>query len=164
MSVLVNKEVQACLKHQWIPLDKLAHLRSKRPYYCYCCCCYYCIIFVIILLLIIINLPPDHNECMVSLRALRNRQDLFQEEGILNLILDAIDKITVITSQGVMVALAGKESGLDWDIISGEWKQLHSPHNTGEKGWKVCWHCILNPQYTKIEFRKKQQQQSLLHF
>lgn len=57
----------------------------------------------------------------MSLRALRNRQDLFQEEGILNLILDAIDKITVITAQGFMVALAGEEAGQDWDVISGEW-------------------------------------------
>lgn len=55
----------------------------------------------------------------MSLRALRNRQDLFQEEGILNLILDAIDKITVITAQGFMVALAGEEAGQDWDVISG---------------------------------------------
>ena len=33
------------------------------------------------------------------MKALRNRQDLFQEEGILNLILDMIDKMNVITSQ-----------------------------------------------------------------
>lgn len=62
----------------------------------------------------------EHNERQIALRALRNRQDLFQEEGILNLILDAIDKITVITAQGFMVALAGEEAGLDWDIISGK--------------------------------------------
>lgn len=73
----------------------------------------------------------EHNERQVSLRALRNRQDLFQEEGILNLILDAIDKITVITSQGYLVVLAGEEAGLDWDIISGApifdvYKILHS--------------------------------------
>ncbi|XP_050722291.1 ryanodine receptor-like isoform X2 [Eriocheir sinensis] len=66
----------------------------------------------------------EHNERQVSLRALRNRQDLFQQEGILNLILDAIDKITVITAQGFMVALAGEESGQDWDIISGYLYQL----------------------------------------
>lgn len=63
--------------------------------------------------------PSEHNERQVALRALRNRQDLFQEEGILNLILDAIDKITVITGQGFMVALAGEEAGMDWDVISG---------------------------------------------
>ena len=52
------------------------------------------------------------------MRALRNRQDLFQEEGILNLILDAIDKINFITAQGYMVALAGEASGQNWDLIS----------------------------------------------
>lgn len=67
----------------------------------------------------ILLFPPEHEERQVALRALRNRQDLFQEEGILNLILDAIDKITVITSQGYMVALAGEEAGQDWEIISG---------------------------------------------
>ncbi|XP_076069948.1 ryanodine receptor isoform X2 [Oratosquilla oratoria] len=71
--------------------------------------------------------PPDdleHEERQGCLRALRNRQDLFQEEGILNLILDAIDKITVITGQGFMVALAGEEAGQDWDIITGYLYQL----------------------------------------
>lgn len=68
--------------------------------------------------------PAEHNERQVSLRALRNRQDLFQQEGILNLILDAIDKITVITAQGFMVALAGEEAGQDWDVISGMYWQL----------------------------------------
>ncbi|XP_042892542.1 ryanodine receptor-like isoform X4 [Penaeus japonicus] len=66
----------------------------------------------------------EHEERQVALRALRNRQDLFQEEGILNLILDAIDKITVITSQGYMVALAGEEAGQDWEVISGYLYQL----------------------------------------
>ena len=40
-----------------------------------------------------------HEEKQKRLKALRNRQDLFQEEGILNLILDAIDKMNVISSQ-----------------------------------------------------------------
>lgn len=58
------------------------------------------------------------------MRALRNRQDLFQEEGILNLILDAIDKITTITGQGFMVALAGDAAGQSWDCISAYLYQL----------------------------------------
>jgi ryanodine receptor 2 len=66
----------------------------------------------------------EHEEKQNKLRALRNRQDLFQEEGILNLILEAIDKINVITSQGFLVSLAGDESGQSWDIISGYLYQL----------------------------------------
>lgn len=69
-------------------------------------------------------LISEHEEKQNKLRALRNRQDLFQEEGILNLILEAIDKINVITSQGFLVSLAGDESGQSWDVISGYLYQL----------------------------------------
>ena len=53
---------------------------------------------------------PDglsHEDNQKFLKALKNRQDLFQEEGILNLVLDAIDKMNVITGQGILSALAG---------------------------------------------------------
>lgn len=63
----------------------------------------------------------EHEEKQNKLRALRNRQDLFQEEGILNLILEAIDKINIITSKGFLVALAGDQS---WEMISGYLYQL----------------------------------------
>ncbi|XP_030749975.1 ryanodine receptor isoform X1 [Sitophilus oryzae] len=63
----------------------------------------------------------EHEEKQNRLRALRNRQDLFQEEGILNLILEAIDKINVITSQGFLATLAGDQS---WEMISGYLYQL----------------------------------------
>lgn len=59
------------------------------------------------------------------MRALRNRQDLFQEEGVLNLILEAIDKINVITSQGFLAGfMVGEESGQNWELISGYLYQL----------------------------------------
>ncbi|KAJ8920014.1 hypothetical protein NQ315_006545 [Exocentrus adspersus] len=63
----------------------------------------------------------EHEEKQNRLRALRNRQDLFQEEGILNLILEAIDKINVITSQGFLAGLAGDQS---WEMIGGYLYQL----------------------------------------
>nr|QCQ29110.1 ryanodine receptor [Spodoptera frugiperda] len=67
----------------------------------------------------------EHEEKQNKFRALRNRQDLFQEEGILNLILEAIDKINVITSQGFLAGfLAGDESGQSWEMISGYLYQL----------------------------------------
>ncbi|KAG5681994.1 hypothetical protein PVAND_011393 [Polypedilum vanderplanki] len=67
----------------------------------------------------------EHEEKQNKLRALRNRQDLFQEEGVLNLILDAIDKINVITSQGFLSSfLASDESGQSWDMISAYLYQL----------------------------------------
>lgn len=67
----------------------------------------------------------EHEEKQNKLRALRNRQDLFQEEGVLNLILDAIDKINIITSQGFLSAfLASDESGGNWEAISAYLYQL----------------------------------------
>lgn len=67
----------------------------------------------------------EHEEKQNRFRALRNRQDLFQEEGVLNLILEAIDKINVITSQGFLASfLVGDESGQSWELISGYLYQL----------------------------------------
>jgi len=76
------------------------------------------------MILIVISYTEEHEEKQNRFRALRNRQDLFQEEGILNLILEAIDKVNIITSQGFMVNLAGDESGQNWDVISGYLYQL----------------------------------------
>lgn len=58
------------------------------------------------------------------MKALRNRQDLFQEEGILSLILDAIDKMNVVSSAGILSALAGEEAGQQWDEVSNYLFQL----------------------------------------
>ncbi|XP_023320280.1 ryanodine receptor isoform X3 [Eurytemora carolleeae] len=71
--------------------------------------------------------PEDdlsHEERQKFLKALRNRQDLFQEEGILNLILDMIDKMNVITSQGLLSSFAGEEAGDQWESISASLFQL----------------------------------------
>ncbi|RWS13212.1 ryanodine receptor-like protein, partial [Dinothrombium tinctorium] len=66
----------------------------------------------------------DHEEKQNKLKALRNRQDLFQEEGILNLILETIDKINLITTQGLLGILLGGESSSTWDAISAYLYQL----------------------------------------
>lgn len=72
--------------------------------------------------------PPeegcDHEQEQSRLRALRNRQDLFQEEGILNLILDAIDKINLISGRGLLVLLLGAENSSTWEAITGYFYQL----------------------------------------
>lgn len=71
--------------------------------------------------------PSDdmiHEERQKFLKALRNRQDLFQEEGILNLILDAIDKMNVVSSHGLFSSVAGEEAGQNWTDISGFLFQL----------------------------------------
>ncbi|KAG9509881.1 Ryanodine receptor, partial [Fragariocoptes setiger] len=72
----------------------------------------------------------DHEQEQNRLRALRNRQDLFQEEGILNLILEAIDKMNLINSgqhrahntQAANVLFMSNQ--LLWQTISGYFYQL----------------------------------------
>ena len=70
------------------------------------------------------TIVSGHEDKQKFLKALKNRQDLFQEEGILNLILDAIDKMNVITGQGLLSALAGEVAGQQWDEVSGYLYQL----------------------------------------
>ncbi|UYV64349.1 RYR2 [Cordylochernes scorpioides] len=64
----------------------------------------------------------EHEEKQTKLKALRNRQDLCQEEGILNLILETIDKINVISSQGYLSV--GEDTAQRWETISGYLYQL----------------------------------------
>lgn len=71
--------------------------------------------------------PPeeaDHEEKQLHLKALRNRQDLFQEEGILNLILETIDQINAITTAGLVFQLLGTETSESWATISSYLYQL----------------------------------------
>ena len=85
-----------------------------------------------------------HEERQKYFKALRNRQDLFQEEGILSLILDAIDKMNTITGQGILSSLAGEESGQQWNDVSGYLFQLlgngqqFSSKFINFKSFKVC--------------------------
>lgn len=66
----------------------------------------------------------DHEEKQNKLKALRNRQDLFQEEGILNLILETVDKMNIISTQGLLMTLLGEESSSNWDSITNYLYQL----------------------------------------
>ena len=65
--------------------------------------------------------PDDemyHEDKQKLLKALKNRQDLFQEEGILNLVLEMIDKMNEISASGMLSSLAGEESGQQWEEVS----------------------------------------------
>lgn len=65
----------------------------------------------------------EHEERQNRFRALRNRQDLFQEEGILNLTLEAIDNINTITERGYLVTLAS-DASQNFEVITGYLYQL----------------------------------------
>lgn len=99
----------------------------------------------------------EHEEKQNRLRALRNRQDLFQEEGILNLILEAIDKINVITSQGFLAGLADHHS---WEMISGYLYQLLGRHSSDVEKCRSLGANILNEQLYKHAFLMFQPQLS----
>ncbi|XP_064176622.1 ryanodine receptor 2 isoform X3 [Anguilla rostrata] len=65
--------------------------------------------------------PPDehleHEDKQNRLRALKNRQNLFQEEGMINLVLECIDRLHVYSSAAHFSDVAGKEAGEAWKSI-----------------------------------------------
>ncbi|XP_054103979.1 ryanodine receptor 2 isoform X3 [Callithrix jacchus] len=65
--------------------------------------------------------PPDehleHEDKQNRLRALKNRQNLFQEEGMINLVLDCIDRLHVYSSAAHFADVAGREAGESWKSI-----------------------------------------------
>ncbi|KAJ8309071.1 hypothetical protein KUTeg_013945 [Tegillarca granosa] len=60
----------------------------------------------------------EHEEKQNKLRALRNRQDLFQEEGMIALILETIDKFSQYKSKRHFAHYAGEDAADCWDDIS----------------------------------------------
>uniref|UniRef100_A0A8B9CTT6 Ryanodine receptor 2 n=1 Tax=Anser brachyrhynchus TaxID=132585 RepID=A0A8B9CTT6_9AVES len=65
--------------------------------------------------------PPDehleHEDKQNRLRALKNRQNLFQEEGMINLVLECIDRLNVYSSAAHFADVAGREAGEAWKAI-----------------------------------------------
>ncbi|MGH0129295.1 UNVERIFIED_CONTAM: hypothetical protein FKN15_004774 [Acipenser sinensis] len=65
--------------------------------------------------------PPDehleHEDKQNRLRALKNRQNLFQEEGMINLVLECIDRLHVYSSAAHFADVAGKEAEEAWKSI-----------------------------------------------
>uniref|UniRef100_A0A667I1B8 Ryanodine receptor 2 n=1 Tax=Lynx canadensis TaxID=61383 RepID=A0A667I1B8_LYNCA len=65
--------------------------------------------------------PPDehleHEDKQNRLRALKNRQNLFQEEGMINLVLECIDRLHVYSSAAHFADVAGREGGEAWKSI-----------------------------------------------
>ncbi|XP_040852860.1 ryanodine receptor 2-like, partial [Ochotona curzoniae] len=65
--------------------------------------------------------PPDehleHEDKQNRLRALKNRQNLFQEEGMINLVLECVDRLHVYSSAAHFADVAGREAGESWKSI-----------------------------------------------
>ncbi|MBN3304979.1 RYR3 protein, partial [Amia calva] len=67
--------------------------------------------------------PPEeeleHEEKQNKLRSLKKRQNLFKEEGMLNLVLNCIDRLNVYNSAAHFGEYAGEEAGSAWkDILN----------------------------------------------
>ncbi|GMR59737.1 hypothetical protein PMAYCL1PPCAC_29932, partial [Pristionchus mayeri] len=60
----------------------------------------------------------DFEEKQNHLRTLRSRQDLFQEEGVLNMILDTIDKFSQMEALPDFAGIIGEENHEKWEQIS----------------------------------------------
>ncbi|TRY59413.1 hypothetical protein DNTS_004316 [Danionella cerebrum] len=65
--------------------------------------------------------PPDehleHEDKQNRLRAIKSRQNLFQEEGMISLVLECIDRLHVYSSAAHFADVAGKEAGESWKSI-----------------------------------------------
>ncbi|XP_068106648.1 ryanodine receptor 1 isoform X3 [Hyperolius riggenbachi] len=59
----------------------------------------------------------QHEEKQTKLRSLKNRQNLFQEEGIISLVLDCIDRLNVYNTAAHFAEFAGEEAAEAWKEI-----------------------------------------------
>ncbi|KAB5561969.1 hypothetical protein PHYPO_G00012580 [Pangasianodon hypophthalmus] len=73
------------------------------------------------------RLPDErwsHETKQSSSRALKNRQNLFQEEGVVTLVLDCIDHLHLYSSAAHFAEAAGKEAGDAWEAILSSFYEL----------------------------------------
>ncbi|MED6241662.1 Ryanodine receptor 2 [Ataeniobius toweri] len=72
--------------------------------------------------------PPedhlDHEDKQNRLRALKNRQNLFQEEGMISLVLECIDRLHVYSSAAHFAEVVGREAAEAWSSILNSLYQL----------------------------------------
>ncbi|XP_030575089.1 ryanodine receptor 3 [Archocentrus centrarchus] len=61
----------------------------------------------------------EHEERQIKLRSLKNRQNLFKQEGMLTLVSNCIDRLNVYNSSAHFGECAGSEAGATWkDILN----------------------------------------------
>uniref|UniRef100_A0A672FC04 MIR domain-containing protein n=1 Tax=Salarias fasciatus TaxID=181472 RepID=A0A672FC04_SALFA len=66
----------------------------------------------------------EHEDKQNRLRALKNRQNLFQEEGMINLVLECIDHLHVYSSAAHFAEAVGREASESWSSILNSLYQL----------------------------------------
>ncbi|KAG1972845.1 ryanodine receptor [Pimephales promelas] len=70
------------------------------------------------------EMGQDHEVRQGDIRALKNRQNLFQDEGIIPLVLDCIDHLHVYNSATHFEEAVGKETGESWEKILNSFYEL----------------------------------------
>ncbi|KAI5618783.1 ryanodine receptor 2 isoform X1 [Silurus asotus] len=73
------------------------------------------------------RLPDErwsHESKQTSSRVLKNRQNLFEEEGVITLVLDCIDHLHLYSSAAHFAESAGKEAGDAWEAILNAFYEL----------------------------------------
>ncbi|XP_059376123.1 ryanodine receptor 2 [Carassius carassius] len=93
------------------------------------------------------EMGQDHEVRQGDIRTLKNRQNLFQDEGIITLVLDCIDHLHVYNSATHFAEAAGKEAGESWEIILNSFYELlaalirgnrnNCAHFSGSLDWLV---------------------------
>ncbi|XP_037829496.1 ryanodine receptor 2 [Kryptolebias marmoratus] len=72
--------------------------------------------------------PPgdhlEHEDKQNRLRALKNRQNLFQEEGMISLVLECIDRLHMYSSPAHFAEVVGREAAETWSSILNSLYQL----------------------------------------
>ncbi|KAB1276987.1 Ryanodine receptor 3, partial [Camelus dromedarius] len=100
--------------------------------------------------------PPEeemqHEDKQNKLRSLKNRQNLFKEEGMLALVLNCIDRLNIYNSIAHFAGIAREESGMAWkEILNLLYKllgkyapgALSPPGKMAKGGILEVLHCIL---------------------
>ncbi|XP_078674597.1 ryanodine receptor 2-like isoform X8 [Branchiostoma floridae x Branchiostoma belcheri] len=65
-----------------------------------------------------------HEEKQLKLKTVRNRQDLFQEEGMIEMVCNVIDKLSEFKSARLFAQVAGEQAGLAYEGIVDSLYQL----------------------------------------
>ncbi|XP_058254474.1 ryanodine receptor 2 isoform X2 [Hemibagrus wyckioides] len=87
----------------------------------------------------------SHEIRQSSSRALKNRQKLFQEEGVITLVLDCIDHLHLYSSAAHFAEAAGKEAGEAWEDILNSFYELlaalirGNPYNCSQFSSSLDW-------------------------
>uniref|UniRef100_A0A8B9RNK7 Ryanodine receptor 3 n=1 Tax=Astyanax mexicanus TaxID=7994 RepID=A0A8B9RNK7_ASTMX len=88
----------------------------------------------------------EHEEKQIKLRSLKNRQNLFKQEGMLTLVSNCIDRLSVYNSAAHFGECAGEEAGAAWkDILNLLYELLGKKNRSKHTPISIVLvlHCIL---------------------